>query len=240
VSFGERGRGWRGNHRWFYYQRHHDEIEKYKGKRVLNAACGIGELSLYMAHVGLEVVAFDFSPESVDAARRLAEIHGFGDRIQVDLADVRELPYPDDSFDFVTGEDSLHHLVKWEGSLQSIERVLKPGARAMFCENFALDPITRCLRPLNWWWKGYVGEHSLCEADLARMRAVFADVRISDPSFFYTYSRLFAKATARNRKISRFLRAADEKWMPRSRWLRSHYSLAVLELTKAGEASVES
>jgi hypothetical protein len=85
-----------------------------------------------------------------------------------------------------------------------------------------------------------VGEHSLCEADLARMRAVFADVRISDPSFFYTYSRLFAKATARNRKISRLLRAADEKWMPRSRWLRSHYSLAVLELTKAGEASVES
>jgi hypothetical protein len=83
-----------------------------------------------------------------------------------------------------------------------------------------------------------VGEHSLDEADLARLRTVFADVRISDPSFFYTYSRLFAKPTARNRKISRILRDLDDRCMPRSRWLRSHYSLAVLELLKGGSAHV--
>jgi len=130
-------------------------------------------------------------------------------------------------------EDSLHHLIKWEGSLESIERVLKPGAKAMFCENFARDPIMRMLRPLNWWVKGYVGEHSLDEADLARLREVFGEVKITDRSFFYTYSRLLAKATPRNRKLSRFLRAVDEKWLPRSRWLRSHYSLAILELIKA-------
>jgi hypothetical protein len=101
--------------------------------------------------------------------------------------------------------------------------------------------MLRWLRPLNWRMKGYVGEHSLGEEDLARLCAVFAEVGISDRSFFYTYARFFAKATPRNRKIGHFLRAVDAKWIPRSRWLQSHYSLAILELTKrGGPARVES
>jgi SAM-dependent methyltransferase/glycosyltransferase involved in cell wall biosynthesis len=233
VSFGERGRGWRGNNRWFYYQRHHAELRRHRGKRVLNAACGIGELSLFMAHEGLDVVAFDFSPESVAAARELAALHGLSDRIRVDLADVRDLPYADDSFDLVTGEDSLHHLIKWRGSVESIERVLKPGGKVMFCENFAFDPLISLLRPLNWWWQGYVEEHSLGADDLASLRRVFSDVTISDRSFFYTYSRLVAKPTPLNRRVSRALRAIDAALMPRSSWLRSHYSLAVIEMRKS-------
>src|SRR5688572_20805237 len=105
TTFGEVGTPGRGNTRWYYYQLHHAELAQYRGSRVLHVACGFGELALYMAHLGVrEVVAFDFSPQSVQLARELVRLNGYEDRVRVDLADICNLPYADESFDFITGE----------------------------------------------------------------------------------------------------------------------------------------
>lgn len=232
TTFAREGNPARIDNRPFYYKTHFDLLEKYKGKTVLNVACGIGELSLLMAHMGINVVAFDFSPASVEAARQMAEINGYGDRIRIDEMDVRDLQYEPDSFDLITGEHALHHLIKYENSLENLYRVLKPAGTALFWENFAFDPIIRILRPLNWRLKGYVGEHSLDARDLEYIDRTFDAYTLSRESVFYTYSRFFRRPNRFCRAVGRHLKSLDDRLLLRFPALKKYYSLAFLEMHK--------
>ena len=80
--------------------------------------------------------------------------------------------------------------------------------------------------------QGFNDEHSLDRDDLRYISSVFDDLRISDESVFYTYSRLFPRRNAMCRGISRSLRKLDEILLPRIPALKSRYSLACLELSK--------
>lgn len=233
TTFGERGDPrFRCNNKYAFYKRHLDQLREFAGKRVLNVACGTGELSLYLAHIGCEVVSFDFSPKSVDYAREMARINNLSHRIQVDEMDIRHLSYPDNSFDVVTGEAALHHLIKYENCFENMYRVLKPGGVALFFENFEFDPLIRLMRPINWYFKGYVGEYSLKHADIDYARRVFDEVVISDHAVFYTYSRFFATPNAFNRRVARSLKKLDDIVLPRLPFLKRFYSLAYMQLKK--------
>jgi ubiquinone/menaquinone biosynthesis C-methylase UbiE len=234
VTFAARGTpGAFGDNRFFFYKRHLDHLRQFAGKRVLNAACGTGELSLYLAHCGLDVTAFDFSQGAVEYARALARVNGMDDRIVVDRKDIRDLDYEENSFDLVTGEAALHHLIKYERCLQNLYRVLKSGGVALFWENFTFDPFIRLLRPINWFLRGWVGEHSLGRAELRHAAAVFDRVDISDHAVFYTYSRFFSKPTPRNRRIAHALKRLDDAILPRLPFLKRFYSLAYMQMHKS-------
>lgn len=49
-----------------------------------------------------------------------------GDRIRLDYADAKQLPYPDDSFDLVISNSIIHHLPDPLPCLREVQRVLKP------------------------------------------------------------------------------------------------------------------
>ena len=77
------------------------------GKRVLDAGCGTGALSVEAARRGAEVVAIDVSPTLVGLAReRSAEILG-GERIDFRVGDMLD-PWLG-RFDHVVAMDSLIH-----------------------------------------------------------------------------------------------------------------------------------
>ena len=232
VTFGAQGDPTKGNQRWWYYELHHERLRAFAGKRVLHVACGFGELAVYMASLGIHVTAFDISQTSVEFARELVRLNGCTDSVTVECHDVREIPYPEASFDLVTGEDALHHIIKFQGALEPLYRVLKPGGLALFCDNFAFDPLIRFLRPLNWKRQGFTSEHSLGEDDLAYLRRVFDEVRIGHESFFYTWGRLLPRPSPLARAFSRGLRRLDAALLPRLPALRRRYSLAMLELFK--------
>jgi len=237
VTFGEKGHRMDiGDNRYLFYRRHLDHLKEFSGKHVLNVACGPGRLSLYLAHQGMTVAAFDISPASVQYAREFAEINGYGDAIDVQVMDIRSLTYPDDAFDVVTGEAALHHLIKYEGCLENMYRVLKPGGVALFWESFDFDPLIRFLRPINWRRRGYVGEYMLGASDLHHAREVFDEVLISDQSVFYTYSRFFRKPTPLNRRVARLLKRVDDMLLPRLPFLMRHYSLAYMQMKKRSTA----
>jgi SAM-dependent methyltransferase len=87
--------------------------------RVLDVGCGDGRLaSLYAAP---EVVCVDSSAASVEAAAARG--------LDAQLADARELPFEDGSFDVVTCSHALYHVAEPERALAEFVRVLRPGGR---------------------------------------------------------------------------------------------------------------
>jgi SAM-dependent methyltransferase len=73
-----------------------------QGSHVLDAGCGIGGPSRYLAHaLGCTVEAIDLTPEYVDVADRLNALVGLQDRIRTVVGSVTDLPYPENSFDVV-------------------------------------------------------------------------------------------------------------------------------------------
>lgn len=69
------------------------------GTRLLDVACGAGQLTLPAARKGIQVTGLDLAANLVQQARDKAAAEGL--TIQVDEGDAESLPYPDASFDVV-------------------------------------------------------------------------------------------------------------------------------------------
>lgn len=70
-----------------------------RGQSALSVADGEGRNSVWLAEQGLEVTAFDFSPNGVEKARKLAASRGV--RVRYDLASVYDWNWPAAGFDVV-------------------------------------------------------------------------------------------------------------------------------------------
>ena len=103
------------------------------GARVLEVGCGPGHLSIRLARDhGLAVSGLDLDPSMVERARANAERSATVEhRPAFEVGDVAALPFPDDSFDFVVSTLSLHHWADPVGGATEIDRVLRPGGRAL-------------------------------------------------------------------------------------------------------------
>ena len=106
------------------------------GDRVLDVGAGSGFSSEMLARLGYEVIAFDPSLGPLDNNRRRPSYDP--DRIEgtvrVVAAVAEHLPFAAGSFDGAVGMHVLHHLDDLPTALADLSRVLRPGARAVFCE----------------------------------------------------------------------------------------------------------
>lgn len=97
--------------------------EFFPGKRVLDAGCGSGRHSYYAALSGAEVWAVDMG-SAIEVAHR--NTRGSGS-VQVVQADLRQLPFEPESFDFIYSIGVLHHLSDPESAFRNLLRYLKPN-----------------------------------------------------------------------------------------------------------------
>ncbi|HEX5166268.1 MAG TPA: methyltransferase domain-containing protein [Thermomicrobiales bacterium] len=122
------------------------------GARVLDVGCGTGVLTRVIAGwPGVaEVVGVDPAPSLLEKARGLAA--GLTN-LTFEVADGRELPYEDDSFDVVIFDSTLCHVPHPERALAEAFRVLRPsGWLAAFDGDYATttvalgdhDPLQAC------------------------------------------------------------------------------------------------
>lgn len=98
------------------------------GDRVVDVACGTGDLAALAAARGARVLGVDFSGEMLRAARRrlghLAWVRG----------DAEALPLPDGFASVVTSGFALRNFASLERALAEMARVLRPGGRLALVE----------------------------------------------------------------------------------------------------------
>ena len=106
------------------------EFERWRGKKVLEIGCGIGTDTINFARHGAFVTAVDISDQSLEVAKRRAEVFGLQDRIRFVHANSEDLcqVLPDETYDLVFSFGVIHHTPHPGRILQQISRYVKPGS----------------------------------------------------------------------------------------------------------------
>lgn len=95
-----------------------DHIRWTGAERVLDAGCGRGLMLIGAAKrlttgkaVGIDIwQARDLSGNRPEATLKNARLEGVAERVQVETADTRKLPFPDASFDVIVSKAAIHNL----------------------------------------------------------------------------------------------------------------------------------
>ncbi|MCA1636918.1 MAG: methyltransferase domain-containing protein [Acidobacteria bacterium] len=95
------------------------------GMRVLDVACGTGNLSLPAARAGATVTGVDIAENLIEQARANAENEGL--KIQFDVGDAENLSYDDASFDAVVTMFGAMFAPRPELAAAELIRVCRPG-----------------------------------------------------------------------------------------------------------------
>lgn len=157
----------------------------WKGKHVLDYACGVGQWSIYFALTGAsQVDGFDLSGVAVQRGRERVETMGLSNTVTLEQMDAAHLTYPDQAFDMVIGHGVIHHTIKYPGIFENLYRVMKPGATAYFLEGLADFPLWRA------WWKikGEVpqGDVPIFSSEVYEECRMFSNVEIIGDTFFHS------------------------------------------------------
>jgi SAM-dependent methyltransferase len=108
--------------RYEHFHRYAFALERVRGQRVLDAACGEGYGSSLLARTAASVTGVDISEEAIRHARARYS----AENLEFQSADCLSLPFPDDAFDSVVSFETLEHLEDQHGLLAEFRRVLKP------------------------------------------------------------------------------------------------------------------
>jgi demethylmenaquinone methyltransferase/2-methoxy-6-polyprenyl-1,4-benzoquinol methylase len=101
--------------------------------RVLDVACGTGDLSLTLCESGkARILGIDFCRPMLDIAAAKASKSGFS--LPFVEGDALDLPFADRSFEAATIAFGLRNLTSVEAGFKELLRVLKPGGRVAVLE----------------------------------------------------------------------------------------------------------
>ncbi len=122
------------------------------GERVLDVACGTGELTRAFAAMtpAERVVGLDYTIEMLDIARTKREVPG----IEYTQGDAMLLPFPDASFDVVSIAFGIRNVQEPAKAIAEFRRVLKPGGRLLILE-FS-RPRNPLIRAANDFYSGWL------------------------------------------------------------------------------------
>uniref|UniRef100_A0A832H3D5 Methyltransferase domain-containing protein n=1 Tax=Oscillatoriales cyanobacterium SpSt-402 TaxID=2282168 RepID=A0A832H3D5_9CYAN len=109
---------------------------------ILDVGCGIGGSSLYLAaRFKASVTGITLSPVQAQRASDRARFAGLSQSTQFLVADALDMPFADNSFDFVWSLESGEHMPNKTKFMQELCRVLKPGGKLLM--------VTWCHRPID-------------------------------------------------------------------------------------------
>lgn len=98
-------------------------LPKDKGKKILDAGGGTGRITLPLVKMGYSVTLCDISSKMLNVAKKKMKREKVMDKVKILKCDIHNLPFQDESFDFV---------LCWDGMIEvasEFVRVLKSGGK---------------------------------------------------------------------------------------------------------------
>jgi len=110
------------------------------GEKVLDAGCGVGGSSIFLASVrGATVTGITLSGRQVQKATDNAKGKGSHGNIDFQVMDYCNTSFPDESFDIVWGCESICYAGNKEEFIKEAWRLLKPGGRLIVADGFVTE-----------------------------------------------------------------------------------------------------
>ena len=164
-----------------------DALRVRGNERALDIGCGRGAVLMAVARrlptgrvTGVDLwLTRDQSGNARDVTLRNAALAGVADRVAVETADMRALPFADASFDLIVSSMAIHNLASTAERARAVSeawRVLAPGGRLVIADIRATQSYTSRLtalgaiavtrRRLGWrfWWGNPLAATSLVTA----------------------------------------------------------------------------
>ena len=169
-----------------------DDIRLRGDEMVLDMGCGRGAVLTAVARrlttgrvTGVDIWSTtDQSGNAREVTLRNASLEGVPDRVQVETADMRALPFADATFDLVVSSLAIHNIRSSADRRRAIAegfRVLKPGGRMVIADIRATSAYADGLRALGaanverrrlgwrFWWGNPVAATTLLTASKVRV-----------------------------------------------------------------------
>jgi len=141
-----------------------------KDKKVLDIAVGTGWTTEQFVRAKARVTAIDLTDQAVALTKKRLELYGLQAE-QIMQADAQNMPFADQSFDFVLAFGCLMHMPNTQKAVDEIYRVLKPAGKAsamMYYKN-----------SLHWWYYIYFSK-GILQGKLLKMTTQELSNRYTD------------------------------------------------------------
>ena len=118
-----------------------EQLAKQAGVRpqmkVLDVGCGVGGTVIWLAkNKGVEATGITIIPDQVKAAEFFAQQEGVQEKAKFFLRDMRNTKFPNDSFDVITGVESVCYMKDKKDFIKEAYRLLKPGGVLVMSDGF--------------------------------------------------------------------------------------------------------
>jgi len=129
--FNQIASGWYNFRHWSIFRNELEALaQRWQKGKLLNLGCAHGPDFLPF-NQGFDLYGVDFSTEMLKFARKYSQKFNF--TVNLMVADVRQLPFQDEAFDWAISVATYHHIMGKEEkqtALNELRRVLKPGGEA--------------------------------------------------------------------------------------------------------------
>lgn len=169
-------------------------VDNISGKKVLDIGCGKGVESVVCAKYGANVWGIDISEEAIRVAQEVARENNIVYRCNFSVQSAHDIKFDDNSFDILLCNAVLHHILKYEGVVKEMCRVVSPEGMVAIGGALRRNPIYNYARNMKRYFTGETvkGDVDIDMKDINRLASMFQDTYFEHYALFSSVKRVFS------------------------------------------------